>query len=209
MSALRPGRFLITLFILMAGMNSAVANDANNYSGLQYFAVDSNSTNQEGEQGFKTSAVVGRMGSFINNYLALEARVGFGLSDDKVTISGFDAALEHAIINQYGIEIENIFGFYLLGNMPVSNYLNVYGLVGVSSVGVGTTFDQSKIHLASGSEVGSLNETDNLTKNGLSYGLGTSFKFAGKASLNLEYMNYLDKSDFGLNTFSVGILFNF
>jgi len=209
MSVLRPGSFLLALLMLMGVFNSAVANDANNYSGFQYGVLDYDGTNLGVPLSFKPSTLVGRMGSFINNYLALEARVGFGLSDSTVTISRIDTTLGHEIIEQYEYDVENIFAFYLLGNIPVSNRFDIYGLVGMSSVDVETTINSTEIHMATSTEVASFNDTNSATENGLSYGLGASFKVAGKTSLNLEYMSYLDKSDLAIKLFSVGVLFNF
>jgi len=191
--------FLITLLMLVGVFNSAIANDSNNYSGIQYSAID-----YEDELGLtmKPTALVVRMGSFINDYLAVEGRIGFGLSDDKTTGSGTDAVLGDFNAS-LGLDIESLFGFYVLGVMPVSSGFDLYGLIGVSSIDFGLTANLNTANL------GSISATGSETENGLSYGVGTSIGMGENSSLNLEYMSYLDKSDYTLNSINAGFLFNF
>jgi len=43
----------------------------------------------------------------------------------------------------------------------------------------------------------------------LSYGLGASVGITEKSAVNLEYMSYIDKSDFTFNSINIGFLFNY
>jgi len=192
--------FLITLLMLVGLFNSAIANDSNNYWGIQYNAVD-----YDDELGLtmKPTALVVRMGTFINDYLAVEGRIGFGFSDDEAIIdTGTDSVLGDYSAS-LGLDIESLFGFYVLGVMPVSSDFDLYGLIGVSSIDFGLTANLNTTNL------GSISATDSETENGLSYGVGTSIGMGENSSLNLEYMSYLDKSDYTLNSINVGFLFNF
>jgi len=199
MSVSGPKLFLVAMLMLMGGGNSAIANDSNNYSGIQYNVVDYD------EQGLtvKPTALVVRMGTFINDYLAVEGRIGFGFSDDEAIIdTGTDSVLGDYSAS-LGLDIESLFGFYVLGVMPVSSDFDLYGLIGVSSIDFGLTANLNTTNL------GSISATDSETENGFSYGLGTSIGMGENSSLNLEYMSYLDKSDYTLNAINVGFLFNF
>jgi len=201
--------FLIALLMLCGGAGSAIANDSENYAGFQYGIVDAESSPAGTALSFEPTALVGRMGSFINDYLALEARVGFGFSDDKVTMSSLDATAENEIIDQYGLDVENLFGFYLLGNLAVANTIDLYGVIGITSLDVGTTTDQTIINIATSDELVAFTKTGSRTENGLSYGLGASVGITEKSAVNLEYMSYIDKSDFTFNSINIGFLFNF
>ena len=201
--------FLIALLMLWGGCNSSIASESKNYSGFQYGIIDAESSSDEVLLSHEPTALVGRMGSFINRYLALEARVGFGFSDDKVTKSSLDATEENEIIDQHGLDVENLFGFYLLGNLPVANIINLYGVIGITSLNVSTTTDQTIINIATSDELVAYTKTGSRTENGLSYGLGASVGITEKSAVNLEYMSYIDKSDLTLNSINIGFLFNF
>lgn len=201
--------FLIALLMLWVGGNSAIANESKNYAGFQFNVVDAENSSARVPLSFEPTALVGRMGSFINRHLALEARVGFGFSDDKVTMSSLGATEENEIIDQYGLDVENLFGFYLLGNFPVSNIINLYGVIGITSLDVATTTDQTIVHRATLNELVAFTKTDSSTENGLSYGLGAGIGITEKSSLNLEYMSYIDKNDFKFNSINVGFLLDF
>ena len=209
MSILDSRLFLIALLMLCGGGGSAIANESKNYAGFQYGIVDVESSRAGVQLSHEPTALVGRMGSFINRYLALEARVGFGFSDDKVTKSSLDATEENEIIDQYGLDVENLFGFYLLGNLAVANTIDLYGLIGITSLDVGTTTGQTIVNIATSDELVAFTRTGSRTENGLSYGLGGRVGITEKSSLNLEYMSYIDKSDFTFNSINIGFLFDF
>jgi opacity protein-like surface antigen len=44
---------------------------------------------------------------------------------------------------------------------------------------------------------------------GLSYGIGADIGIANNVALNLEYVQYLDKSDFDISALAAGIKFGF
>jgi opacity protein-like surface antigen len=201
--------FLIALLMLWGGGGSAIANESKNYAGFQYGMVEVESSSAGIPMSHEPTALVGRMGSFINRYLALEARVGFGFSDDKATMSRLDATEENEIIDQYGLDVENLFGFYLLGNLTVVNTVDLYGVIGITSLDVGTTTGQTIVNIATSDELVAFTKTGSRTENGLSYGLGGRVGITEKSSLNLEYMSYIDKSDFTFNSINIGFLFDF
>jgi len=209
MSIPDPRLFLIALLMLCGGWGSAIANESKNYAGFQYAIVDAESSRAGIPLSHEPTALVGRMGAFINRYLALEARVGFGLSDDKVTKSSLDATEENEMIDQYGLDVENLFGFYLLGNLPVANTIDLYGVIGITSLDVGTTTGQTIVNIATSDEIVAFTKTGSRTENGLSYGLGGRVAITKRSALNLEYMSYIDKSDFTLNSINVGFLLDF
>ena len=194
--------FLIALLLLVGIMSNAVASDSDNYSGIQYSIIDYEEAILGGTLALEPSALVGRMGSFINRYLALEARIGFGVSDNKARAVGNDASLG-SFEGTLGADVESLLGVYALGDIAISSRSSVYGVIGITSIDVGKT------RLLTVNNTDTVSSETSSTENGLSYGFGTSIGISGETSLNVEYMSYLDKSDFIVKSLNLGVLFNF
>ena len=107
------------------------------------------------------TGVTGRLGYDFMNWLGAEIRGTAGLS----------APTGAQKLKQYGA--------YLKPNIDVTDSLNLYGLLGASSV--------NNSNLTSG--VMSDNET------GFSYGLGVDYGVSDSVSVFVDVMNYLQKSD--------------
>ena len=64
-----------------------------------------------------------RVGVPLNPYLAIEGRVGKGLSTDFT-----------ALLGGYDLQIDSLYGGYLKGNIPLSPRASLYGLAGYSAI---------------------------------------------------------------------------
>ncbi|ULX57484.1 porin family protein [Ectothiorhodosinus mongolicus] len=116
--------------------------------------------------------------------VSVEGRFGFGIDDDTVSVAGIDAKLE----------IDNFFGGYVLGHLPLADQASVYGLIGFTR-GKGTI------------SVPGFSESD--TDSGLTWGTGFNFFAPPQLGVNAEYVQYLDESGYDLSAFSLGLTYNF
>ncbi|UPT53240.1 hypothetical protein [Synechococcus phage Yong-L1-251] len=123
-----------------------------------------------------------RGGYFFTDNFAVEGRLGTGLNDDN--ISGTDV----------DIELDQLFGVYAVGHLPVNDVFSFYGLLGFSYVEA-TVSDRFF----------SVSDDDD----GFSYGAGIQVNFTPQVSGNVEYVAYLDKSDYNLTAASIGLSYNF
>jgi hypothetical protein len=70
-----------------------------------------------------------RVGVPLNPYLAIEARVGTGLSTDFT-----------ALLGGYDLQVDSLYGAYFKGNIPLSSYASLYGLAGYSEINLRRNF---------------------------------------------------------------------
>jgi opacity protein-like surface antigen len=106
-----------------------------------------------------------RFGAYLGPNLAIEGRVGRSLG--WTTVDGF------------GLEVQNIYGGYLKGLVPVSRGFSLYGLAGLTAV---------QLHR----DYGTLHSNDN----GFTYGVGAEFQFPNRMVINAEYARMLTGSNF-------------
>lgn len=127
-----------------------------------------------------------RFGAYLTPNLAIEGRVGRSLG--WTTVDGF------------GLEVQNLYGGYLKGIVPVTNAFSLYGLAGLTAV---------QLHR----DYGTFHSNDN----GFSYGLGAEFKFPNRMVISAEYARLLTGSNldnsasyhYDANMASVGIAWRF
>lgn len=134
-------------------------------------------------------AVIGRLGYFVAERVAVEARLGAGVRDDTVQVPigpGGTVGID--------LELDRLIGGYLLGHIPLGQSVSVYGLAGYTEAEVTASVDG-----LSSSE----------TEGGISYGIGAEFHPTDQTGVNVEYIRYLDKSDFTLSGVSIGATFHF
>lgn len=162
---------------------SAMAEEAksNMYGGVQYAMTTYDET---GFEDLNPSALVFVIGNKFNKNFALEGRIGMGLGDDSIVVSGVPISLE----------IDTFVGVYAKGILPVSSTVDLYGIIGYTDGEV--TVSAPGISL-------SASESDT------SLGFGVDFAVSKTTSMNLEYMNYLDSNGTTLDAISVGANFAF
>lgn len=161
-----------------------------NYFAIQY-GIGQYSEDGISEE-FNPSISVGRFGRFLTPNFSVEGRLGLGLQDDtqhlqEFGVNGLDATLE----------LDYILGIYGTGHLNLTDSFSLYGVLGVSKV-KGT---------ASLPSIPALTATEN--NSGVSYGVGADLGIGHNMALNLEYMLYLDKSEFDLGVIGLGLVFGF
>lgn len=121
------------------------------------------------------TALFARAGYQVNPYLAAEARLGTGFDSDKF----------HGIKT----EIENFYGIYAKVGLPTAVGLYPYAMVGLT---------QGELKASYGSFSDKQDESD------VSMGFGLEYLFDRNFSVGLEYMKYMDTSDFEFSGISLG-----
>ncbi len=139
---------------------------------------------QDGLGDASPSAIIGRLGYFITDQIAIEGRAGLGVGDDNVTVSGVDV----------NIEVEQVAGAYALGHLPVADVFSLYGLVGftygeLSASALGVSLDDD--------------DTD------FSYGIGGELRVAQNVSAYAEWAKYFDESSYDVTGITVGANYRF
>lgn len=163
--------------VALGGSSAALA--AGPYIGLGYTQFQFE--NDESDNTIKPEGVTLRAGVEFNDFIGLEARGATGLSSDERGAVKFD--------------LDHLYGGYVKLSVPVGEFVRPY-VVG------GYTEARGKVTLSTG--LGSASrETDTVSDE--SYGAGIDFKVAEGFGLNVEYMRYLDKSDYELNAITVGV----
>lgn len=130
------------------------------------------------------SAIIGRLGYFVVDNFAVEGRLGTGIADDSVTVFGTTADLE----------IDSIAGIYGVGHLPLGDIASVYAVAGFSR-------GEATVSVPGFSDSG--DDTD------FSYGVGFQAKFSPTLSGHVEYMSYLDKSDYEITAIGLGLNYHF
>ena len=111
--------------------------------------------------------------------------MGLGMQDDDVNIFG----------TRNTVEIESLVGVYGAGHININKTSSVYGLVGLSR------------GEATFSSPGFTSNSDDET--GLSFGIGADIGLNNDVALNIEYVQYLNKSDFDISALAFGAKFGF
>ena len=153
-----------------------------NQANTQYFGVDYLFGYYD-EAGFSTAepnALRFKIGHYFTDNVAVEAQYAMGVADD--TVSGVTVEIDHAI------------SILARGELPISDNANFYGVVGYTD----------------GELTGSVpGFSVSVSDSGLSYGVGFDFGIAKGTFINIDYMSYLDESDYDFTAFSIGIKKNF
>ena len=125
------------------------------------------------------SVLLGRYGMNLHNNFSIEGRLGIGIAGDTLVFSGLEV----------DVEVDYMVGVYALGHMNIAKGSSVYGLVGftqaeltASTFGVSATDDDS----------------------GVSFGVG-----ANLGAFNIEYIQYLNESEYEFSALSFGFITHF
>ena len=182
---------MIGLVVLLGSMtgNAFAGLTEGAYVGIQYSSFDFSFDNVS--EDFSPTGLVGRAGSNINRYISIEGRLGIGLSDDTVTASN------GVTTESVSIELDTLIGVYGVGRMPLGKSSSIYALVGLTQV------DATKSTSATGFGAVSDDESD------LSYGIGADIGILYNVWVNVEYVQYIDKSDIDVSAIALGMKFGF
>lgn len=147
------------------------------YAGVAYEPITIG-TSDYGDFDVSTVSVKGGVG--LHKFFAVEARYGTSVSDDSRTVLG----------TQVNTELDHYYGAYAKGIVPLHESFSLYGLAGYTKA-------ETSVSTAFGSSSGS--------DDGFSYGGGLTFHFNPNLAFNVEYMSYLDKDDYDIKGYGVGV----
>lgn len=169
----------ILLLLLAVSATPAYAAKGDTYASVQYALV---TYDEEGFDEVEPTALVFKYGQFFNDQVSVEGRFGIGLQDDDIDVDILGTTFE------VELEVETVFGVYLVGHTNPGANASLYGVLGVTRGELEVSIDG----LGSDDE----SETD------ISYGFGARY-----GNFSIEYMNYIDKDDFEATAISLGYVF--
>ena len=175
---------IIAASIIAAPFEVFASSEVDAYLGIGYGVSEFSA---EGIPDFNPSGLVVRFGGIFNRYFAIEGRFGVGLEEDTQNINGVEAS----------VELDSLMGAYGVGHINFGKSSSVYGLIGVSRV-EGTV----KVPTIPGATA-SDDESD------LSFGIGVDVGITKSISLNIEYVSYVNKTDFDLSAIGLGAVIRF
>jgi opacity protein-like surface antigen len=132
-----------------------------------------------GSEDASINTIEGRIGGYMNDYVAVETRLGVGLTDD--TVNDVDFSLRYSL------------GAYVRAGFPVTEQVFPYVILG---------FSRADFEAKAGGSTVTEAETDS------SYGIGIDVEVVNLA-LTAEYLNMIDKNDTTFSGFSVGFTTKF
>lgn len=142
---------------------------------------------EDGFEDFNPKALVGRFGKFTSDNLAVEGRLGFGMGGDSQEISGIDLELE----------VNNLFGIYTAAHAPLNANSSVYGILGLTRGKLSATVESN-----------GFNSTVEEADTSLSFGFGLTLGDTEGAKANLEFMRYMNTSEYTYDAIGLGISFD-
>lgn len=172
-------RFAIAALSLFA-VTGAHAQDGFYAGGL----ISRITYSEDGFSDASPTAIGLKVGTAINKNFAVEARLGTGLSDDSISVLG----------TSVDIKVDNFFGVYAKGILPLSDVVSVYGLAG---------YTRGEL------TVEALGQSSSDSDSDFSYGLGADFALSKTASLGVEWARLFKGSDYKVNSLSLSVSFKF
>lgn len=155
---------------LLASASSLALADL--YAGVDYSFIEA----EEVDLG----AVAFKGGYQINDWAAVEARVGFGVDDDR--IGGVKA------------ELNNVYGAYFVAGLPNDTIVFPYIIGG---------YTRGEIEVAFGGSSTKADDSD------FSFGFGARLDMTDRLSANLEFMRYAETNDIEFDGVNLGVIFKF
>ncbi len=169
---------LIAVSALAAALPLAAsaAPEPGAYLGLNYMYLDADDVNLD--------AAFARGGLQLNEWVAIEGRLGTGITDDSFGPS----------IARTKVELEHFYGGYVVAGIPNQSIVYPYAVAGY-------TWGKMKGTLQT--PVGSTSSSE--SESDFSYGIGADIRFTDALMGNVEVMRYMDKNDVEFDGFSVGV----
>ena len=164
---------------------AAVFAESETYIGLQYGMT----TYEENDIELEPRSGILRIGQHGEGSFSYEARLGTGLAQGKEQL--FDTSSTAA-----EVEIDSIFGAYLLAHVEMTGSASVYGILGITSMEATAT-----------ARLGEFSGSVSHKEIGPSFGLGLNYAVLDNILLNTEFISYVNGDDFSATVFSLGILF--
>jgi hypothetical protein len=177
---------LVIVLLTLGGLSGgAVFAEAETYIGLQY-----GMTTYE-ENGIELEPISGilRIGQHGEGSFSYEVRLGTGLAQGEEQLFGTSST-------EAEVEIDSIFGAYLLAQVELTGSASVYGIFGITSMEATAT-----------ASVGEFSDSVSYKEIAPSFGLGLNYEVLDNILLNTEFVSYVNGDDFSASVFSLGILF--
>jgi opacity protein-like surface antigen len=187
-STLAIGALGLAASLMTAGIASAQTKAPGSlYAGVQYAAM---MIEDEGEE-LDLGVFIGRFGYVLTDYMSIEARLGFGVSDDSQTVV-FEGVPFRATYSFK--ELAGIYGRFTLPLDP----LTLYTVGGVTTATVELSIESVPPFLP-------FQVTESNRETSGSLGVGMEYRFTEQVSVDIEYMRYFSDAD----ALSVGLKLNF
>ena len=166
---------IIGLSALIA--STGVLADAGWYVGGSYAQLD---TDVAGVVEFDLAALVFNVGYKINDYVAVESRLGTGIADDDIL--GID------------LELDYLWGLYTKIGIPTGTGFYPYAVLGYTKAEL---------------ELSAFGMTESESDSDISYGIGADFGVNENLGIFVEYMNWYDDEDIEITGFNIGLNYKF
>ncbi|MEX0729211.1 MAG: porin family protein [Aquisalimonadaceae bacterium] len=153
--------------LLLAAMSLPLHANENFYVGID---LHNWSLDPDGGSGWSDIGIRGKLGAKIAQQVSLEGHLATGGSDRA---------------NGTTLELDELYGLFVRGDIPISRYAGLYGLVGYSTL---------KVSAFGGSD----------TDSGVSFGVGGDFKVSNDTSLNIDWIRYIGETDYEYSALSLG-----
>ncbi|MDQ7727322.1 outer membrane beta-barrel protein [Halomonas sp. SpR8] len=160
--------------------------------------VDSNTlVNIDSISSLKPTAAIAKLGYNVIDFIAIEGRVGAGLTSDSGSISGSISQGQNSVAGDLEVDadLDTLAGLYAVGHVPLGETnVSLYGVLGY-------TYIEASVEI--------LGYSATERESGASYGAGIQAQFTPTVSANLEYMSYLDESDYDITAVGVGVNYHY
>ncbi|WP_271981296.1 porin family protein [Marinobacter sp. SS21] len=138
---------------------------------------------------FKYGHLSFRIGGRLNDYIAVEGRGGFGLTDDSSSLGGAELT----------VETKRSIGAYVLAGIPNPTPIYPYIILGYTGI-------KSEVSVSvDGDEV--FNDAGN--DDDVSYGLGANIAINDKSDVSLEYLTLFKDSETEVSAATLGLMYRF
>lgn len=156
-----------------------------NYVGA---SVEAYGLSGSGSPTFRSYVGAFKAGMFLNNYLAIEGKVGVGIHDKKKKYYGdtVSAGIDHYI------------SVLAVGAYPVHEKFDIYAKAGFSSV-------KLRLKVESNDIWNSYTDKDTATETSFSAFAGIAYYATPTSTVNLEYGQLLDKHGISVDGLSLGV----
>ena len=177
---------LVTVLLALGGMSGgAVFAEAETYIGLQYGMT----TYEENDIELVPTTGILRICQHGEGRFSYEARLGTGIAQGEEQLFGTSST-------EAEVDIDSIFGAYLLAHLELTGSTSVYGIFGITSMETTTT-----------ASVGDFSGSISHKEIAPSFGLGLNYEVLDNILFNTEFVSYVNGDDFSASVFSLGILF--
>jgi len=173
-------KFLIGLAISAVATSTVIAEEEAKsgwYGGASYAQLD---TDIAGIVEFDLGALVFNAGYQINDYVAIETRLGTGITDDDIV------GLE--------LELDYLWGIYTKIGIPTGTAFYPYVVLGYTKAEL---------------ELSGLGYSESDSDSDTSYGVGANFTVNDNFGVFAEYMNWYDDEDIEITGFNLGVSYKF